>query len=84
LVKDSPFIAVNIADTSEMITIQVKNSISTPVIISNDMHTTKSEPNFHGRGIKQIKKIVSLANGFLHLSANELEFDACVLLPISK
>ena len=74
-------IELEIGQQDEYISILMKNSIDKSVLNGNDnLETTKKEKEFHGYGIKNIKKVVSKHKGLISFDEEKGYFICHILL----
>ncbi len=77
-VTEKQFIELNINSDEIKMVIKVINSTSD--IISDELKTTKEQPELHGFGVKTIKAIAEKYNGFAEFYNDNNQFETQVLL----
>lgn len=77
-VTEKQFIELNINSDEIKMVIKVINSTSD--IISDELKTTKEQPELHGFGVKTIKTIAEKYNGFAEFYNDNNQFETQVLL----
>lgn len=77
-VTEKQFIELNINSDEIKMVIKVINSTSD--IISDELKTTKKQPELHGFGVKTIKAIAEKYNGFAEFYNDNNQFETQVLL----
>lgn len=84
--KDLPKkIQLTILRKKNLIWIEIKNTKANPIITQNDcIQTTKTDHDWHGIGIKNIKHTIKKYNGYLNIDYTENEFSIVMVLPALK
>ena len=74
-------IVVDISKKNMYLNIVVKNSIDESVLDGNpELNTTKSDSEFHGLGIKSVRKIVNSHNGDMRFYEEKKEFVCDIMI----
>lgn len=79
--EDEPYIFVSCKTRGNMISVVIKNSM---VHNNLDLKTTKKDKQFHGYGLRNVKKALANYNGEMSIKAEGNEFLISLIIPIPK
>ena len=77
--EDEPYIEINIKQQKSFLIINIKNKYSKEYNI-DELKTNKSNSEFHGIGLKSVRKTVNKYGGSINLEIKEQEFIASILI----
>ena len=77
--EDEPYIEVNIKQQKSFFIINIKNKYSKENNI-DELKTNKSNSEFHGIGLKSVRKTVNKYGGSINLEIKDQEFVASILI----
>lgn len=80
-VKGDRWIEVTIRRQNDLLIFYIKNSIETmPIIINDELITTKENKSIHGQGIKSIMASVNKYEGYFNYEIKESSFEVCITM----
>lgn len=80
--EDKRWIHISICTFNEMLSIQIKNSISEMPVCRNGKYvSTKEGEKLHGWGLESVQEIVRRQEGYLKFDVDEKTFEVLVNLP---
>lgn len=79
--KDEPYIFASCKTRGSMLSVVIKNSV---VHNNLDLKTTKKDKQFHGYGLKNVKKALANYNGEMSIKAEGNEFLISLIIPIPE
>jgi sensor histidine kinase regulating citrate/malate metabolism len=83
--EESSDIHITIKCIPDYLICKISNKVNRDILLENpNLHTTKSDPQNHGLGMKIIKDAVDSCNGIFHTSMEDNYFTASVMLPLNN
>lgn len=77
-------IGINIIDIEEMICIHIENYFEGEIKFKDGLPVTDKDKDYHGFGMKSIKRIVKKYDGQMSVSAEQGKFSVDIFMPIDR